>query len=549
MLNRRSARWLVRLGVAGALVLPLGGCEELCNEGAITWCQDEDSIRSLNRAPELGERIGVESHEPGTRQSPVSSGVGVVDLATEFRIRVLDRDNDRVLVEWDLDGDGEFDVSRTEGPFGGSSRIVEFYRHPATPLIRVRVSDFPRKLGTPGNVELEQRVAIVERGGNRPPRAALTISPALARAGDPVTFDGSASTDPDFYDNLPFRPLRFRYNFGDTGIGNVVSDLGLSEVTHTYEQPGTYAVALSVGDVFGTESSVSRTLTVQEAGAPNMPPTARFSVTPPAPAIGQQATFNGAASSDPEGPIARFQWDLDGDGTFEVNSGRNPTTSTSYAVPGEKLVSLRVTDARGASATLRRAVNVRTEPLPPLGASAAAAQKPRSRAAQLAFGARLSGRPDRGEQGSVRRRGPSASLRGASGAGRLLARALDPPGRTTPAERSLRRFLKARWRTRISFTLDRRSGRLSARGIALARTRRGRGASACLRVRLSGGPGRRSTGTLTLLGGTGSGARLRGRTRFRYRLEPSGSATVLGRLSARRGPARPLPRGCRRLAP
>jgi PKD domain len=547
VLSRRTAHWLVRLGIAGVLVVPLGGCEELCNEGAITWCQDEDSIRSLNRAPEIGERIGVESHEPGTRQSPVSSGVGVVDLATTFRIGVFDRDNDRVLVEWDLDGDGEFEVSRTGGPLGGSSRIVEFYRRPTTPLIRVRVSDFPRKLGTPGDVRREQRVAIVERGGNRPPLAALTLSPAVARAGDPVILDGSSSTDPDFYDNQPFRPLFFRYTFGDRDVGNVASDLGLSEVSHTYEQPGTYTVGLSVDDAFGSHSAVFRTLTVQEAGAPNLLPTARFSVSPPAPAIGQQATFNGSASSDPEGPIARFQWDLDGDGSFEVNSGSNPTTSTSYAAPGEKLVSLRVTDARGASATVRRAVNVRSEPLPPLGASAAAAQKPRSRAAQIAFGAQLSGKPGRGEQGSVRRRGRTVSLRGAIGTGRLLARALDPPGRSTPAERSLRRFLNARWRTRISFTLDRRSRRLSARGVALARTPRGRRGSACLGVRLSGGPGRRSTGVLTLLGGTGTGARLRGRTRLRYRLEPSGSATVLGRLSARRGPARPLPRGCRRL--
>ena len=77
---------------------------------------------------------------------------------------------------------------------------------------------------------------------------------------------------------------------------------------------------------------------------------------------------------------------------------------------------------------------------------------------------------------------------------------------------------------------------------------RGRKASACLRVRLAAGPGRVSTGRLTLLGGTGAGARLRGGATLRFRLEPSGSATVLGRVTARRGAARRLPARCRSLA-
>ena len=32
---------------------------------------------------------------------------------------------------------------------------------------------------------------------------------------------------------------------------------------------------------------------------------------------GQTVGFDGSASTDPDGPIAKYEWDIDGDGTFE----------------------------------------------------------------------------------------------------------------------------------------------------------------------------------------------------------------------------------------
>jgi hypothetical protein len=52
---------------------------------------------------------------------------------------------------------------------------------------------------------------------------------------------------------------------------------------------------------------------------------------------------------------------------------------------------------------------------------------------------------------------------------------------------------------------------------------------------------------VTLLGGTRAASRLRGGARFRFGLEPDGSATALGSLTARRGARRGLPRACKRL--
>ena len=43
----------------------------------------------------------------------------------------------------------------------------------------------------------------------------------------------------------------------------------------------------------------------------------------------------------------KYEWDLDGDGTFELNTGTTPTATKTYAAPGTVNVRLRVTDDGG----------------------------------------------------------------------------------------------------------------------------------------------------------------------------------------------------------
>ena len=41
-------------------------------------------------------------------------------------------------------------------------------------------------------------------------------------------------------------------------------------------------------------------------------------------------TFDASASSDAEGPIVRYEWDLDGNGVYDVDTGANPKLTTTY---------------------------------------------------------------------------------------------------------------------------------------------------------------------------------------------------------------------------
>jgi PKD repeat protein len=89
----------------------------------------------------------------------------------------------------------------------------------------------------------------------------------------------------------------------------------------------------------------------------NAPPTASFTATPNPAQPGQTVTFDASASADTDGRIVRYEWDLDGNGTFE-RSLTTPTTTTSFATAGTATVRLRVTDDGGATATAERSVVV-----------------------------------------------------------------------------------------------------------------------------------------------------------------------------------------------
>jgi PKD repeat protein len=76
--------------------------------------------------------------------------------------------------------------------------------------------------------------------------------------------------------------------------------------------------------------------------------------TPTSVKVGQAVSFDGSASSDPDGSIATYVWDF-GDGT----GAHGATTTHAYATPGSFVARLTVTDDGGStdSATVTIAVS------------------------------------------------------------------------------------------------------------------------------------------------------------------------------------------------
>ena len=81
----------------------------------------------------------------------------------------------------------------------------------------------------------------------------------------------------------------------------------------------------------------------------NHPPRAALSVTPRIVAAETPVSFDASGSLDPEGRALRYDWDLDGDGSFEARS-TSPTVTRAWKRDAALSASVRVTDRHGSSA-------------------------------------------------------------------------------------------------------------------------------------------------------------------------------------------------------
>ena len=80
--------------------------------------------------------------------------------------------------------------------------------------------------------------------------------------------------------------------------------------------------------------------------SPDQAPTASFTVAPAPP--GSATSFNGSASSAPQGTVATYAW-VFGDGTTANTT--TPTTTHTYSTSGPFTATLTVTDSAGTSTT------------------------------------------------------------------------------------------------------------------------------------------------------------------------------------------------------
>jgi hypothetical protein len=105
-------------------------------------------------------------------------------------------------------------------------------------------------------------------------------------------------------------------------------------------------------------------------GPVNQPPAARATATPTSGTAPLNVSFDGTASSDPDGTISSYAWQF-GDG----GSATGPTASRTYTAAGTYTARLTVTDAQGATDTTTMTITVApgaTAPAAPSNLSASA---------------------------------------------------------------------------------------------------------------------------------------------------------------------------------
>jgi PKD repeat protein len=265
------------------------------------------------------------SPEPSITITPETpeTGTSVTFDASES----TDPDGSIVSYDWDLTGDGSIDAT--------GETVSYTYSSSGDYTVSLTVTDDDGATNTTTTT-----VAVTE--SNDPPQASFTVSSETPEAGSTVTFDASTSTDPDG------TITSYEWDFFDNGS----TDATGSTASVAYSEAGEYTVSLIVSDGDGATAEATQTVTV------NAPPTAQISITPTDPEVGQEVTFTATASTDPDGSIETYQWDLTGDGTVDATGAE--VTRTYESSDGVQ-ITLTVIDDDGSETQAQIELTVQPE--------------------------------------------------------------------------------------------------------------------------------------------------------------------------------------------
>jgi hypothetical protein len=185
--------------------------------------------------------------------------------------------------------------------------------------------------------------------------------------------------------------------------GNFFSyDLGGS---HTYAQPGDYKIVVTLGDPANPNTPQQITASAhvvapqepppgEQPPAPqpqpqNEPPVAQIAAEASTVRAGTPLAFDASKSTDSDGSIIAYAFDLDGNGSFETDCGSSPSAVGSYGTAGTVRVGVRVTDSAGAASVTTATLAV-TGKAPSKGSGASA---PSGFTLGFCRAAELAGRP------------------------------------------------------------------------------------------------------------------------------------------------------------
>jgi len=242
-----------------------------------------------------------------------------------FTATANDSDGDALMYRWDLDDNGTFETT---------GRVVTTRFARGKRKVRMVVSDL---WGASQTISKDVAVA------NGAPTGTFTYGPSKPHSGDDVTLDGEG-TDPDG------DAVSYSWDLDDNGT---FERSGAS--AHVRFGRGEQRVRLRV-----TDPSGASTTTVGAVDVVNAAPAGEIAVAgDDAVRSGDTVRFSAVSVSDDDdgADAVDAAWDLDGDGTFEVQ-GRS--AETSYRTPGRHMVALRLTDPAGGDWRCRRCARPRS---------------------------------------------------------------------------------------------------------------------------------------------------------------------------------------------
>ena len=171
-----------------------------------------------------------------------------------------------------------------------------------------------------------------------------TNPPVAAFTGTPLS--GQAPLTVDFTDQSTYNPTSWSWTFGDGGTST------LQNPSHTYTTAGTYTVALTATNAYGS-NTLTKTNYITVTAPPTDPPVADFSGTPTTGYAPLTVAFTDLSTGVP----TSWSWTFGDGGT---STAQNP--SYTYTAAGTYTVALTATNAYGSNTNTKTGYITVTSP-------------------------------------------------------------------------------------------------------------------------------------------------------------------------------------------
>ncbi|PSQ42505.1 hypothetical protein BRD17_08365 [Halobacteriales archaeon SW_7_68_16] len=224
---------------------------------------------------------------------------------------------------WDTDGDGTNEST--------NATPTATYASTGTYTATLTVTDDDGATATE-TITIE----VVDDG----PVPRIDVDPTQPLTDETVTLNGSDSLAPNGSISAYEWDVDDNGNFSLAGVN----------VTTSFADDGDQNVTLRVTNDTGATAATTTAIDIQNRG-----PTAAVAVDDGFDP-GEAGTLSASGSKDPDGSIAGYEWDLDGDLDFADATGM--TISTTFDEAGTHVITLRATDDDGSTDTVERVVTV-----------------------------------------------------------------------------------------------------------------------------------------------------------------------------------------------
>lgn len=231
--------------------------------------------------------------------------------------------------QWDFNGDGVFDISETVG-----RNQAYKYTVPGTYKASLTVTD------SQGRKDTQTQNIVVT---NAPPVVSASANPTNGQVPLTVAFTATA-TDSDGIAS---------YEWDYQGNGSYSAPSTSTAGSFTYATAGTYNPKVRVTDRLGA-STVAAVPSMTVRAAPLGAPSVRLTPSPASGSTPLTVSFSAVVTDPGAKPISSYEWDFDGDGTFDATT-TTASKQNVYNTPGTYYPQVRITTQDG-----RTALDVKT---------------------------------------------------------------------------------------------------------------------------------------------------------------------------------------------